>query len=346
MSKIYLLCLILICTSLTAAEFSFAGEWQLTEDPSDTSNLCNVFFATKDIGIAVGEGTPKIIYSTDGGNTWNDAKADIDLNNYMLHGVCMIDSKIGWVSGQMHPGGRGRAILLKTEDAGKTWKKQQIPDDIESANKVYFADEDNGWIIPYGGVIWRTDDGGNTWKSINPNVHFFHPGFFAFDKDNIILVGSEGLILRSKDAGKSWKVSQVKSMQNKPNEHLTSVYFINDRYGWVCGTDGEIALTEDGGITWNEIDSGVKNYLSDIAFIDSSEGWITGCALYKQSAFAEKNGVLLHTLDGGRTWKDESPVTSTLRSIFFLDKNHGWAVGGAGGSASEPKVMILIYTTE
>ena len=45
-----------------------------------------------------------------------------------------------------------------------------------------------------------------------------------------------------------------------------------------------------------------------------------------------ENGVILHTSDGGESWKDQTSGTEeTLRSVAFADEKNGWAVGGDFG---------------
>jgi photosystem II stability/assembly factor-like uncharacterized protein len=58
--------------------------------------------------------------------------------------------------------------------------------------------------------------------------------------------------------------------------------------------------------------------LADVCFIDHATGWAVG-----------DRGVIWHTNDGGATWRQQSStVTCRLSSVFFLDKQHGWVVGG------------------
>ena len=48
----------------------------------------------------------------------------------------------------------------------------------------------------------------------------------------------------------------------------------------------------DSGETWVEQKSGVDSLLCDSMFIDDKNGWVAGI-----------KGVMLHTADGGATWK-------------------------------------------
>lgn len=58
--------------------------------------------------------------------------------------------------------------------------------------------------------------------------------------------------------------------------------------------------------------------LHDVFFLDPDRGWAVG-----------DRGVVWETSDGGRHWRlTDSPTTACLRSISFVDENHGWIAGG------------------
>ena len=58
--------------------------------------------------------------------------------------------------------------------------------------------------------------------------------------------------------------------------------------------------------------------LASVCFADRLHGWAAGGM-----------GTLLHTSDGGTTWKQQAGGTDfILEKVFFIDRDHGWAVGG------------------
>lgn len=61
---------------------------------------------------------------------------------------------------------------------------------------------------------------------------------------------------------------------------------------------------------------GADTLLKDIAFTDDKNGWITGGA-----------GIFLMTRNGGVSWTTKKLQTDGLSGIFFIGKQHGWAVG-------------------
>ena len=67
--------------------------------------------------------------------------------------------------------------------------------------------------------------------------------------------------------------------------------------------------------------------LFSVSFPDEKHGWACG-----------RWGAVLHTADGGATWKKQRTCTDyTLSSISFVDSNNGWAVGDEG---------TIIHTTD
>lgn len=71
---------------------------------------------------------------------------------------------------------------------------------------------------------------------------------------------------------------------------------------------------------WSVQPSGASVDLTDVQFLDASQGWITG-----------KSGTVLKTTDGGSTWLSKpSGVTVDLIAIDMLDASTGWIAGRSG----------------
>src|SRR5581483_1184093 len=124
----------------------------------------------------------------------------------------------------------------------------------------------------------------------------------------------QGGIWTTTDSGATWN-----SFSTGVAQRHRAFAWLDTKHGIVVGNDGTILATEAGGKTWQPRTSGVKEHLMDITFIGNS-GWIAGY-----------QGVILHSDDGGKTWtRQRSTTTLTLESLFFLDKDHGWAAGWSG----------------
>jgi len=60
---------------------------------------------------------------------------------------------------------------------------------------------------------------------------------------------------------------------------------------WVVGDKGLILMTTDGGISWDQQNSGVTQRLNDVAFSSATNGYAVG-----------NGGTILKTTNGGGTW--------------------------------------------
>jgi len=73
-------------------------------------------------------------------------------------------------------------------------------------------------------------------------------------------------------------------------------------------------------VAWTQHDPLLEgNKLQAATFVDENEGWIVG-----------KEGVVLHTSDGGNSWSSQHVVNENLWDITFFDGDTGWAVGENG----------------
>jgi hypothetical protein len=74
------------------------------------------------------------------------------------------------------------------------------------------------------------------------------------------------------------------------------------------------AVAQNG--AWTRQPSGTMAWLHSVFFIDQNHGWAAG-----------SKGMLLHTEDGGHTWKATAASTEdVVRDVFFIDERNGWLV--------------------
>jgi len=101
---------------------------------------------------------------------------------------------------------------------------------------------------------------------------------------------------------------------------FSSVFFVDETFGWIAGSGGLILSTGDGGNSWRVQPSGTARDFSAIHFIDRNRGWACG-----------SNGTILVTLDGGANWQvQRGTISIPLKSIYFTDRERGWACGNDG----------------
>jgi photosystem II stability/assembly factor-like uncharacterized protein len=128
--------------------------------------------------------------------------------------------------------------------------------------------------------------------------------------------------------GKSEWQSTVPPDSNRPYYRQIenrSVGFINafarDGMAWAVGENSTILRTNGNNIDWLLRPPLKQPNLLGVVFPDTQNGWAVG-----------GDGLILHSADGGKTWtRQDSRVTNTLRSVYFLsDSLTGWIVGSNG----------------
>jgi photosystem II stability/assembly factor-like uncharacterized protein len=274
--------------------------------------------------------TGEIRYTSDGGQTWQVVpSAAVGDDCYFAK---MIDHKRGWAANM-------RGQLFRTDSAGATWTQVTLKD-ITGVVQIEFVNENDGWIRELLS-IWRTQDGGVTWReaisTITPGVRGQPSGMFAIDANTVVVSGTGGQVYLTKDGGETWKIETPLSGELDRID-FRDVWFVNREHGWLTGVQiivgGESSRpvlfeTTDGGDTWKEVIIDADVWPSAICFI-GEEGWLAGHQRIVNGESVEMRGVLLNTKDAGKHWvpvqfaSDEPALTN----VRFADKTHGWLVGG------------------
>lgn len=165
-----------------------------------------------------------VLHSVDSGETWQ--RVDVPGSKKELYHLDFVDDKIGWIVGD---GG----LILKTEDDGQTWTRQNSGTQVSLYN-VDFRDKKTGIAVGSGGTILRTENGGQTWEKIkSPVTKSLLRVNFVNDKTGWI-VGGGGTILRTEDKGITW----VKQ-NSQTTEPLYGLYS-DKKTIWAVGKKGLI----------------------------------------------------------------------------------------------------------
>jgi len=277
---------------VSAEDFIVAGTgW--TTIATDLPPLWSVDFGDQLKGAAVGEdGT--IMYTTDGGYTWNTATSN---TTQALREVSFGTPNTAYAVG-------GYGTIVKTTDGGSTW--DSIPTGILSAMVgVSFLDENTGFVAgsePH--VILFTGNGGATWEDRTPQTYTAFDDIFFITND-VGSVSSKYDVFNTNDGGITWSIAQS-GIYADGSYHIS---FINPDMGWIAGTqvpsltEGHIAHTSDGGDTYTQQPHGISATFLDIHFIDENNGIVVGYP-----------SIILQTTDGGTTWQLQE---TDLENCFF-----------------------------
>lgn len=243
----------------------------------------------------------KLLHTTNGGQTWSEQYSSTEPNS-SFDTVFFIDRSKGWLTSTNHD---GETFIMHTIDGGETWAEQyrgsymgNYPNDMTDLD---FVDAYNGWLIlrVFRNRILQTNDGGNTWHeeqiqelSKIAAASFITPNEgWAFGRDSE--TGYDGTLVHTTDGGQTWEKMDYETKWNLDTlpecmaASLTSMTFIDENHGWVCGYNGEIWYTADGGKTWIHQKTGTHAILSSIGFVNSDTGWVVG----SEGTIMHHNGV-------------------------------------------------------
>jgi len=98
------------------------------------------------------------------------------------------------------------------------------------------------------------------------------------------------------------------------------IAFLNEETAVIVGARGRVLVSHPKySNLWSPRVSGTKQLLTCLSFVDEKNGWAAG-----------HGGVILHTEDGGNTWRiqrESSPENNPLFDIQFLSPSVGYACG-------------------
>ncbi len=132
------------------------------QSPAEVVELTGLSFISPDEGWVVGNHYDLIMYTGDGGDSWDVQSYDAANGEY-LGAITFLDANVG-----IAVGGEEGAII-RTTDGGTTWRKQDVPADYPLTG-VSFSSGTAGWACGYGSCIDRTADGGVSWESVRDNL--------------------------------------------------------------------------------------------------------------------------------------------------------------------------------
>jgi photosystem II stability/assembly factor-like uncharacterized protein len=261
-----------------------------------------------------------LYHSGDKGASWKAQKSGTD-DLAQLCEMDFIDEQHGWVVGSF-------GIILYTEDGGKTWTSQ----DSKTGNlllNIDFVDEKHGWVVGEKSTLLRTRDGGASWDLQSDERGSVYNSVCFLNTQTGWIVGDYGTILHTTDGGDNWEKQECKDIIPVLEEDewwaavpsLFDVTFVDANKGLICGIDGIILITEDGGANWKKVPTDTRLAIYAIT-IKGTKAWAVG----------EKGNYLVSS-DAGYNWKQVTGLIKTrkwLRNISFSSDKNGWVVGGMG----------------
>ncbi|WP_343633959.1 YCF48-related protein [Fluviicola sp.] len=215
-----------------------------------------------------------------------------------------IDLNNGWAS-------TINGYIAHTNDGGDTWSLQGNYSVYNGLTSIDMLSTTHGYASGYHG-IFETTDGLNWNELINePNGYFLETQFL---NDTLGILMSNYELLKTTDGGQTWDTIFIESGYN-----LFALQFVDENMIVAVGNDlgyGNIIVSHDGGLSWDEPDDAAGLPLTDVYFTTSLLGYAVG-----------HNGTYLTTVDGGLTWQNSTQFQNMLNpspSIYFISEMTGF----------------------
>ena len=172
----------------------------------------------------------------------------------------------------------------------KVTPDQKIPRSLRYVGTLdAIASPASGHFVVVGdqSTIWKSDDGGISWKHITPPLKGDFYGIAFLSPLVGWISGDDGVLLKTVDGGDHWKRIPVPVK----GFFLQSISFPDSLHGFIAGEKGVVLATSDGGVTWKRLIVPTVQNLYGIAFLTAKHGYVAGW-----------HRTFLETTDGGMTF--------------------------------------------
>lgn len=325
--------------------------WNRVGEGSTTATLFSVAVHGQ-AGVAVGaSGTA--VCTTDGGTTWISTSTGITAD---LWTIAFSDDNSCIAGGDS-------AYLVRSEDAGVAWlpperlfKEYRTMLGQDNILSISFASSLVGYAGGFFAIsptkihymrIFRTDDGGRTWRrtapdendpELNPSANGIWRVVRPIDSNRIAVAGYISVpasrALYSRNGGESWELRLDYSAQPSEtypfNDNLLGSYFFSTSHGVVSDSKGYTYRTRDAGQTWTRSLLDSTKALTEFEFF-SNFGVASGSLTNEVYTTIDSGKTWqIHTIsanpnDNGRRFKVVSPTTAyCLVQRYFVTPNSGY----------------------
>lgn len=215
--------------------------------------------------------------------------------------------------------------------------RQAVSNTMEPLWGVYFVSETVGFCVggsatPSVSIVYKTTDGGTTWKSVYVDETSTTLYRVHFPSSSVgYACGMGAKLIKTTDGGSTWKNISVAGASGD----FLSVWFQTETTGWLL-SNGGVLRTTDGGTSWTSVLALTGSTMYDMFFWGSTHGVITG----------KTTGDTYFTKDG-ITWTKASPPSlkapytrSDIRGVYAVSDSAIYAGGWGSLAVSQPTILI------
>lgn len=323
---------LLVSASTSGAQTDLLSTHSENDETASSSLLLDVVNTGQRL-VSVGE-RGYIIYSDDNGNHWNQAQVPTSVT---LTSVYFPTFERGWAVG--HDG-----IVLHTEDAGKTWKKQldgytghklslrhaeKLLSEKMTQRAANHPEPDEKTEEMIEELQLRIND----IKHIIENDMWGDPLMDVWFKDELegFVLGSYGLVYHTSDGGLSWEPWWDK-IENPYGLHYYSITEAN-RVLLIAGESGSLYRSTDGGQYWQQL-------------VAPTSGSYFGAVSCDNLFFVfGLGGTIAYSNDSGNHWNlIETEAAGTISCAAFKDP-HTLVVASYSGEITVISLVNFVSQT-
>ena len=295
------------------------------------------------IATTSGAGSPglpaEVVYSLDGGLTWNEKSIDGIAANSSVSAIEIAGNRLIVVSNA-----ESGYFWSDLSDLGVpgTFTKVSLavaPNDAValSSREVYFAANS-------GYVYLSTDVTAGATAVTNGSVTANNLMRIAALDDTIVAVGASSTVIKSINRGATFSVTSAAAFSTSTTIQAVSVL---DKYRyWVGGANGRVVYTVDGGASWSQwtFSGAGAGQVRDIVFASDEVGFVLHDT-------ASPVGRIFSTWNGGKDWAYAAPRIQNLPVVNRFNRiaipnahisvaANRVAVGGLGSGGTDGIIVI------
>lgn len=212
------------------------------------------------------------------------------------------------------------ALIMTTENGGDTWQVQRYDQENDYSLYGLCRSGERVFASAFNGKIYKKPSPSADWEIVQcPYWDWFHGIDFALPDKGFMVSGIALASGRLVEIDSSFRVLRADSL---PFE-ARAIKFVNEHTGYLAGY-GAVMRTRDGGRSWHYLPA-EGDFFKDLSCLSNGEIWVAGY-----------QGSLLHSMDGGDSWRTVRNGNNLLlprkrwNAIHFLNPETGAVAGDEG----------------